>query len=90
MVDKINGLFEIIGGLLIICSIYRLAIDKQVRGVSLWPILFFTLWGFWNLYFYPFIGAYFSFLGSVGLVFANTIWLLLLWYYRTQEGPNDS
>jgi hypothetical protein len=51
--DFINGLFEFVGGLLIAFSCVRLYKDKAVKGVSLWPVVFFNSWGFWNLAFYP-------------------------------------
>lgn len=88
--DLINGLFETLGGLFIACSCYRVIQDKQVKGISLWPVLFFNSWGFWNLFFYPAIGAWWSFLGGLGVVTANTIWTTLLirykWFYHAPQG----
>lgn len=75
MNDIINGVFELIGGCLLILNLRRLWIDRKVDGVSVAPIIFFTLWGYWNLYFYPSVKAPWSFYGALVMVFANTAWI---------------
>ncbi len=79
--DIINGLFECLGGIFITLSIIKLHKDKSVRGVSLYPVAFFSVWGYWNLYFYPSLGQWWSFWGGIGVVVMNTIWLGQLIYY---------
>ncbi len=66
-------------------SIRRLWIDKLVRGVSLVPIAFFASWGFWNLYFYPSMDAWWSFLAGLFMVLANAAWLLQMGFYIGRE-----
>lgn len=83
--DMINGLFELGGGLLICLSIRRLHIDKVVRGVSVLPVTFFAAWGYWNLYFYPHLDQWWSFIGGLMVVGANTIWVLQMLYYIRRE-----
>lgn len=80
--DFINGLFEILGGLFILLSCRRLRADKAVHGVSLLHIAFFNSWGFWNLGYYPSLGQWWSFVGGLGVVTANTTWLCMLIYYK--------
>lgn len=80
--DIVNGLYELIGGFMIFLSVAKLHQDKQVRGVSFWPVLFFASWGFWNLFFYPNLDQWFSFAGGCVIVVANVIWLGQMWYYR--------
>ena len=83
--DIINALFELLGGFVIILSIRQIVADKQVKGVS-WPhVGFFSLWGLWNLYFYPWAGAWFSFAGGMVIVVTNTIWLMLLIKYSRSK-----
>jgi hypothetical protein len=83
--DVLNALFEVGGGLAICLSIHRLYLDKLVRGVS-WPhVAFFTLWGLWNIIFYPIYGAWYSFAGGVFLLTCNIIYTTMLLYYTTQE-----
>jgi len=80
--DFINGLFEGIGSLMIWHNVQILLRDKHVRGVSPWPVVFFTGWGFWNLYYYPSLGQWVSFGGGVMIMVANLFWLALAWRYR--------
>lgn len=83
--DLINGLFECSGGFFIALSIIKLYKEKKVRGVSWLHVGFFTSWGFWNLYYYPHLGQWFSFIGGLALVISNTIWLVQIAYYTGRE-----
>jgi hypothetical protein len=80
--DIINGLFELGSGLLCYLNIHRLLKDKQVQGVSWIPTTMFTLWGAWNLYYYPSLGQFFSMAGAVSIFMANLWWLWLVFYYE--------
>lgn len=79
--DAINGTYELLGGVMILANVRALLRDKIIRGVSVWPTVFFTSWGFWNLYFYPSLGQWLSFTGGLGIVSANALWLGLTAYY---------
>ena len=78
--DLVNGSFECLGGFAILQSIRRVLKDKQVKGVSVLHVAFFSLWGFWNLYYYPSLGQSLSFWGGVLVTVANTTWVCLLVY----------
>jgi hypothetical protein len=82
--DIINGSFECIAGLMVALHCRRVLIDKEVKGVSYLATTFFTLWGFWNLYYYPHLDQIVSFFGGLSIVTANTFWLYLMWKYRTK------
>jgi hypothetical protein len=79
--DIANGTFEMLGGLFILFSIMKLHGDKQVKGVSYIYLTFFTIWGYWNLYYYPSLGQWWSFVGGVSVVAMNTVWLGQILYY---------
>lgn len=83
--DTINGLFETLGGLFVASSCVRLYKDKQVHGVSLIHPLFFLAWGFWNLYFYPQYGCWWSFWGGIGVVATNVVWISMMIYYSPRR-----
>lgn len=75
--DLGNGIFEMVGGILSLTNVAKLAKDKSVKGVY-WPVTaFFTLWGIWNLYYYPSLGQWCSFSGGVVIVLANLAWVIL-------------
>lgn len=79
--DLLNGMFELLGGVFIWMHIRQILKDKAVKGVSIPATGFFTSWGFWNLYYYPHLGQWWSFTGGVVIVLANIIWISLMLYY---------
>lgn len=79
--DIVNGCFELMGGFLYILNIKAILKDKVVHGVSLLPAFFFSSWGIWNLFYYPSLEQWYSFIGGVFLVTFNTTWLVLALYY---------
>lgn len=83
--DFTNGLFEFIGGLLILNHCRAVLRDKAVAGVSILSTAIFTSWGFWNLYYYPSLGQWWSFTGGLLIVAANCLWVYLMLKYR--KGP---
>ncbi len=66
--DIINGLFEFFGGVLLWANVRALHRSKKFLGVSIVPVAFFTSWGLWNLYLYPAVGLWWSFLGGINIV----------------------
>jgi hypothetical protein len=83
----INGLFELLAGVFCFLNCLQVKKDKAVAGVNLIAVAFFTVWGWWNFYYYPHLGQWLSLLGSVGIVTANTYWVFLLYKYRNGD-PN--
>lgn len=83
--DLINGVYECFGSLFIAMSIAKLHREKIVRGVSWIHIGFYATWGYWNLFYYPHLGQWVSFIGGIGVVVTNTIWLAQMIYYINLE-----
>ena len=83
--DKLNGLFELLGGIFITLSCIKLRGDKKVRGVSFVHVAYFTAWGYWNIHYYPHLGQWLSFAGSLAVTLVNTWWLAMLIYYVRKE-----
>jgi ABC-type transport system involved in cytochrome c biogenesis permease subunit len=86
--DLINGMFEMVGALLLILNCRRLYLDKCVKGISIFPALFFTAWGFWNVFYYPALGQWFSFAGGLCIVIVNAVWLSMTMYYLRKGETN--
>jgi hypothetical protein len=84
--DLVNGSFEFVGSLFLVINIMRLRRDKKVLGVSSLPVMFFTFWGIWNLYFYPYLHQTFSFIGGIGVVLVNSVWLAHVAYFKYHDG----
>jgi hypothetical protein len=80
--DLINGLFELSGSLVLWRNVFALRRDREVKGIHVSTTLFFFWWGIWNLWYYPHLGQWFSFLGGLSIVIANAVWVGLALYYR--------
>ena len=87
--DLINGLFEMLGCFFIMLHIHRLLKDKKVRGISVVAFTYFTLWGFWNIYYYPHLDQWLSFVGGTSIAIVNAVYVLLILYYIRKE-KNES
>lgn len=83
--DLINGSFELFSGIFLWLNVRQLYLDKKIKGVRILPSAFFAMWGFWNLYFYPHLGQWFSFAGGLNIVTANSIWVVQMIYYRNNK-----
>lgn len=82
MNDIINAMFELLAGFFVALHCLKLFKDKQVRGASIWATSFFTLWGFWNIYYYPSLDQWWSMFGGIAVVTMNIVWVGLMWKYR--------
>lgn len=87
--DLTNGLFEFVGFIFTLLNIYRIYKDKGYSGIYIPSSIFFTLWGFWNLYYYPSLGQWFSFCGGALLVIGNMIHISLMIYYGRKGFENE-
>ncbi len=83
--DLINAVFEGLGGFIILLNVKRIRKDKMVRGFDWRVMAFFTLWGLWNLFYYPHLGQWFSFAAGAWLVIVNAVYLSLMIYYIRKE-----
>lgn len=82
LLDVINCCFEAGGALLLWANVRRLLRDRTVRGVSLLPVLWWNIWGFWNVAYYHGLGQTLSMIAGSAVVLANTVWLFLAWRFR--------
>jgi len=88
--DLINGTFELLGGYALWRNVRQLYQDKEHRGVTTGATAFFMSWGYWNLYYYPHLDQWWSFVGDLNIVAANTVWLVLMIYYaRRKHAQHD-
>ena len=88
--DLINGLFEAFAGLFVLNHCRVLLHDRAVAGVSIASVAFFTLWGIWNLWYYPNLGQLWSLAGAVFIVLANAVYVGLLIHFAAQKNISIS
>ena len=80
--DMINGLFELLGGAFVLNHCRVLHRARCSAGISLLSTAFFSLWGLWNLYYYPHLGQWMSTAGGVFITLANMLWIHLIIVHR--------
>ncbi len=85
--DIVNGMFEFGAAIMLMLNVIRLHKDKQIKGVSPWPVVFFTAWGFWNLHYYPSLNQFWSTIGGLFVVAVNMVWLFQVALY-SEVPPN--
>jgi hypothetical protein len=83
--DLINGAFETLGGVSAWGNVRRIRADKMVKGVDWRFTLFFSLWGIWNLYYYPSLDQWASFAGGLVIVLGNVAWVYFALKYRSNK-----
>lgn len=83
--DVINGSFEGLASIAVVQHCLQLSKDKQVKGVSIPAIVFFTSWGFWNMYYYPSLNQWASGACGVLVCLANCNYIRLLLKYRSKS-----
>lgn len=80
--DHANAFFELGAAALLWLNVAKILREKKVAGVSVIPTAFFTLWGFFNLVYYPSIGQYWSAVAAGAVAVVNTIWVFLAIRYE--------
>ena len=83
--DVINGGIEFLASFMVLNHCRVLIRDKAVAGVSILSTACFALWGGWNLFYYPHLDQWWSFAGGIGVMLANTLYIVLLLKYRTKK-----
>ena len=87
--DAVNAGFEVFGGLGVWRNVAAIWHDRRVAGVVGWPTMIFMCWGWWNLYYYPHLDQWSSFLGGLVIASGNSAWIvvygLVLIASRTDE-----
>jgi len=75
--DLINASVELVGAYFTWRNWHELRQARELRGVY-WPtVAFFTVWGVWNLIYYPALGQWFSFAAGILLAAGNLAWVIL-------------
>ena len=79
--DTVNGVYEMGGAVALAWNCVTTYKDKEIKGLSIASMIFFTSWEYWNLYYYPSLNQWMSTVGDAVMVLFNTIWLGQAIYY---------
>lgn len=75
--DAINAGLELGGAYFTWMNARQLYKDKEIKGVY-WPTwVFFSVWGLWNLYYYPSLDQWLSFYAGIVLIAGNLAWVYM-------------
>lgn len=83
--DFFNGLFEFVGAVMTLVSVKAILRDKEIKGIHWSPIVFFTSWSLFNLWFYPANNLWWSFGGGCAIFVVNSTWLYLVYFYSRKR-----
>ena len=83
--DIINGGLTLAGSAGLWLNVKTAFRDKLIRGVHKLPTAFFSVGGFWNIYYYRHLNQTFSLACSLSLALANLSWLFLMIVYSSGE-----
>lgn len=79
--DAINCLFELAGAVAVWCNFFAITKDRGYAGTRIPMMLFFTTWGFWNLFFYGHLLQWLSLCGSLVLTAGNCAVVAAMWKF---------
>lgn len=80
--DLVNSVFESASIFVILMNIRKLISDKHISGITIFSQFFYYTWAIWNVYFYYAWGTFFSYWAALILAAVNTVWVLLVLYYK--------
>ena len=80
--DLVNGSYESLAAFAVLNHCRVLYNAKKSEGVSILSVIFFWTWGIWNVYYYPHLNQWISFLGGCMIVLANGLYVYLLIKYK--------
>ncbi len=85
LADTVNATFQGVAALLVWHHVWMLRKDKAVAGISIPATCMMLLWSFWNMYYYPSLGQWWSFSTSIIMLGANAVRVFLLFKYKDNE-----
>jgi hypothetical protein len=80
--DLVNAGFELLASVALLGHCWRLWRAASAAAVSLPSTVFFASWGFWNLFYYPSMGQWWSFMAGIAVMLVNILWIGLQVRYR--------
>lgn len=83
--DIINGAFEFAGAMAGFWNVVVICRQKQVRGFAPLAYIYFTLWGAWNIYYYPHLNQWFSLAGTIAITISNGLFAGLAIYFSRRN-----
>lgn len=77
--DIVNAVAMFGGFIMNLLNCRRILIDKTLEGCSVWPAIYFSVWGVWGVYYLGSLNQWFSTSVEVLCVTSNVVWFVLAW-----------
>jgi len=81
--DAITTFFQTGASIFLCLNILQLKRDRELRGVSIWTIAFFTVWSYWGIFLFYSLDLFWSMVSNAVMAVAYTVWLALAVRVRT-------
>lgn len=83
--DQINSFFISVASIFYFLNLLKLYKDKDVKGISILSIIFFSTWNFWTLYFFWDTEYSLTKNAYIAVAASNILYLSLLFYYKVLD-----
>jgi len=83
--DFVNALFLLGATLFMGLNIIQLYKDKMVRGVSVWPFVYFLLWNLYSLYYLVHLNQLVSFVLELFFMAVSLFYVCQIMHYKKME-----
>jgi hypothetical protein len=80
-----NAVFEVCGSVAVWMNFVAMVRDRGYAGTRLPMMVFFTSWGFWNLFFYSGLHQELSYYASIFLTSGNCAVVWAMAYFGRKE-----
>ena len=84
--DLVNAGFEFSAVFFLSLNCIQVYKDKMVRGMSVLAVTFFSVWGYWNIFFYSHNNLTWSSIAGGLVAVVNTFYVFQLVYYTNHPG----
>ena len=81
--DLIMAAFQVGSCLFLLLSIFTIFRDRELKGVSVWMIAYFTLWTMYGIFTWYALDQFWSYLTSIMMSILYVIWLALAIFVKT-------
>lgn len=88
--DAINGVFEMVGSVVLYLNVVKVYQDKMVRGYDWRSVAFFAVWGAWSVAYYAGLGHTISLVGGALALVAQIVWIGFAIHYNQAPQGDQS
>ena len=85
MIELITAAFATVSGSMLFLNLHQAIRDKDIRGVSLVTLWFFTTYATWMVFYFWYLGQYWVVIPAIVNLVANASYLALATTYKRRR-----